>query len=119
MGRTTRFVRTSESGFSLFDGDSELYAVRWSDLEEIFAFKVDVFAHDVIYLGFREARTDEYKEVEEECHGWNALVAEVEKRYAIDPGWWSQVAFPPFETNLTTLWQRMKKSPPPTRGDGD
>ncbi len=85
------------------------YYVRWSNVKEVFAFKLDLLTVDCICLGFHVSQdTGEYTyQVTEEMSGYRELV---EKMQCIYPDhnkdWWTQVAFPAFATNYITIWRR-------------
>ena len=80
--------------------------VRWEAVSRIVAYKVDLFAVDLICLGFSILSEDLMIETTEEDAGWKNLVAEVEARFRVPENWWRTVAFPTFETQWTTLWER-------------
>lgn len=77
--------------------------VEWQSVNKIVAYKVDLFAVDLICLGF--TTTDgRYSEVHEEMADYDKFCEQLESRFALREGWWSEVAFPAFETNLTVIW---------------
>ena len=53
----------------------------------------------------------QYLTATEEQEGWDEMVEALSRRYAIKQGWWTEVAFPAFQTNRTVLWGR--PWPPP------
>lgn len=79
----------------------------WKDVEEIRAFKRDLFSIDLICLAFKREGKDEYVEVHEEMAGYHDLLQALPTRL---PGftlaWFLDVAFPAFETNHQTIWKR-------------
>mgnify|MGYP000982318756 CR=1 FL=1 len=98
-------IRLAPDGFLLEERGGATLRVAWASVKEIFAFKVDLFTHDTIRLGFRLSDDDRRWEVDEDCIGYQELVAEIQRRFDIaDSEWWEKVAFPAFATNRTTLW---------------
>ncbi len=81
----------------------------WESVLEIFAFKVDLFSIDEICIGFRIDDEGTYNEINEEMHGYNELLNFLTVQfYGIKENWFSEVAHPAFETNLTSLWGNKK-----------
>jgi hypothetical protein len=98
-----------EDGFSVSLNDSDATRVDWSSVNEIVAFKHDLFGFDEIYLGFQCECDDRFWWVGEEDIGFKELQATVEQRFdGILEGWWSDVAFPAFKENWTSIWSRSK-----------
>jgi len=79
----------------------------WTAVEEIRAFKRDLFSTDLICLAFKREGKDDYIEVHEEMVGYHDLLEALPNRL---PGftlaWFLDVAFPAFETNHRTIWKR-------------
>jgi len=93
-----------EGGFSYVQRDRETI-VRWSDVKEIFAFKRDIFSYDLICVGFRVSDDGTYWEIDEQMHGYEEVLAALDKAFPeVATRWWQKVAFPAFETNFLTLW---------------
>jgi hypothetical protein len=46
-------VQFTQDGFSILRPDNSVEHVAWASVKGIFAFKIDVFAHDMIRVGFR------------------------------------------------------------------
>jgi hypothetical protein len=112
FGGLRRSPRTGEARVVLTDGGFEVVqygevvcCVRWSEVKEVFAFKLDLLTTDCICLGFRVSDAGDYCRVDEEMPGYAELVEAMPRAL---PGckedWWSPVAFPAFATNLTTVW---------------
>ncbi|MDA0587678.1 MAG: hypothetical protein O2820_05305 [Planctomycetota bacterium] len=99
MGTT---LRTAADGFSIVGGNP--VTVRWQDVVEIVAFKRDLLTRDLICVGFRVVGSEELIETDEEMPGFGKLRADVESRFSLPENWWSEVAFPAFATNMTTIW---------------
>lgn len=97
-----------ERGFSIHRGQQVAH-VDWSNVVEICAYKVDLFGYDEICIDIRVDGTEHFYWVSEEDKGYREFLVELERRYSgIRPesSWWSEVAFPAFVENRTTLWQR-------------
>jgi hypothetical protein len=93
------------AGFSVQTGPGTQTEVHFSDVKEIFAFKRDMFSVDLICLGFRTSEDGSYCEVSEEMSGYEELLGLLNERFGIKlEDWFSKVAFPAFETKLTTIW---------------
>jgi len=77
----------------------------WDSVLEIFAFKRDLFSVDLICVGFRIDNEGVYFEIDEEMQGYKELESFLPTRFKdIDKDWFTDVAFPAFETNLVSLW---------------
>jgi hypothetical protein len=84
-------------------------ALRWADVKEIFAFKDDVFAYDIICLGFRLDDDGTYLKIDEEHEGYKELLAFLPTVFPVArTDWFFEVAFPAFATCLTSLWGEKK-----------
>lgn len=98
-------ISLDPSGFTIEKSGKIAAQISWSDVKEIIAFKRDLFAYDLICLGFRTKDDDTFWEVDEQCIGYNELLAELEKQFpSIRTDWFAQVAHPAFALNRTTLW---------------
>ena len=81
--------------------------LKWDDVNGILAYKRDVFAFDLICLGFVTA--NETVEGHEQMQGWSQLVEQLPSWLPGVPPlseWWERVAQPPFGTSRTTLFDR-------------
>ncbi len=86
-------------------GDSS--ELRWSDVEEVHAYKRDLFTTDLICLAFKKSGREEYYEIHEEMAGYHDLLEALPSRlpeFAVE--WFFTVAFPAFETNHQIIWKR-------------
>jgi hypothetical protein len=98
-------IKLFDDGFTVVEDAKTLFRVRWPDVKEIFAFKLDLLTTDCVCLGFRISETSEYLRVNEEMPGYSALVEEMQRVFPdYNHGWWMQVAFPAFATNFTPVW---------------
>ncbi len=86
-------------------GDSS--ELPWSEVEEVHAYKRDLFATDLICLGFKKSGREEYHEIHEERAGYHDLLKVLPSRlpkFALD--WIFAVAVPAFEANHQIIWKR-------------
>ena len=81
------------------------WEVAWSRVEEVAAWKDDVFAYDIICVGLRTAVDPQYVWCDEEADGWVELIDELDRRFGIGIAWLSRIAQPPFAENRTVLWR--------------
>ena len=88
------------------DARGTLWSLLWRDVDEIAAWKVDCYIHDLVCLGFRVRGEVDYYVCDEQTEGWDDLRRDMEAVFKIDPAKWEQVVKPPMETNLTVLWDR-------------
>ena len=112
--KETREVICDDSGFSVVEHGRTLTRVAWTEVVEVFAFKEDLFTVDEICLGFRVHEDGTFRMVNEDYIGYKELIAGLERRFSgIRTNWFSDVAFPAFAENRTTLWgQPWKESHP-------
>lgn len=97
-------VTVTDAGFRLASGSHEPLDVAWDDVVEIVTFKRDVFAYDVICVGFRLIDTEDLIEVAEDFPGYDHFVKVVGSRFGLAKDWWRNVAFPAFKPNWSTIW---------------
>jgi hypothetical protein len=93
-------VEFDESGFAIAGG---VHAA----VLEVFAYKEDLFSFDVLCFGFRTSGDGSFWTVGEDYDGYQELLVQLPLRFpGIRTDWFSEVAFPAFATNRTTLWGR-------------
>lgn len=100
-------IVTKETGFSVQQGPSKSVEVNWDDVNEIAAFKRDLFTVDMICLAI--GCCDFAIEVNEEMAGWQDFVQKLPDNLPgckSFPEWFLEVAFPAFETNTTVIFKR-------------
>ena len=100
-----------EDGFAVYKGESCFADVKWDDVEEIRAYKIDVFSYDLICFCFGCCDNDSFIEVHEAMEGFRSLQKAVEERYKnLLDDWWSKVSFPAFAANMTTIWEKQNST---------
>ena len=98
-------IHMEESGFSVTEGYKVIFQIKWTDVREVVAYKEDLFAYDVICVGFRLDDTDSYPRVTEEFIHYKELLQELPSEFpGIRTDWFTDVALPAFVPNWTTLW---------------
>jgi len=90
-------------GFQIHDEDHPSEC-RWSDVREIETYKIDLYAHDLICLGFRISDKDEWIELHELHRGFNEVIEFMESRFSLPDNWYEDVMRPAFATNHCVLW---------------
>jgi hypothetical protein len=109
-------IGINENGFHLtIDRRKKKYEeqVKWNEVEEIVAFKRDLFAYDLICLGFKISRDYNTIEVEVNEHmlGFDNLMKAVENQFGVrNEDWFRQVAVPAFAVNMTTIWPKKENT---------
>jgi len=96
-------LRVTSSGF-VSENASASYAIDWTDIVEICAFKIDLFAVDEVRFSL-SLRDGTAIELREEQPGFRALVAALTARFPAVAGWEDKVMQPPFATNMTVLYR--------------
>jgi hypothetical protein len=104
-------IRCDESGFAVIAGGSVssvgVGSLKWNEVRTVLAYKRDLYATDLICLGFTSPVGT--IEVDEEMQGWQQLV---ERLPSLLPGtpplsdWRERVAKPPFASCVTKLFER-------------
>jgi hypothetical protein len=86
-------------------GDS--WELQWREVEEVHAFKRDLFSSDLICLAFKKTGKEEYYEIHEEMAGYHDLLEILPTRLPkFTSDWFSRVAFPAFKGNHRIIWKR-------------
>ena len=116
MTKTTGIIRLEAEGFArCLDREKPshspevelVFKIRWQQIDRIIAYKDDVWAYDIICLGFYiDGNTDQYVFVDEEMEGWNDLTKRLNEVFRISNQWYFDVTFPAFERCERTIWQR-------------
>ncbi len=83
-----------------------VHLIPWRKIEEVHAFKRDLFTVDLICLALKLTDEDGYFEVHEEMHGYHDMLKVLPDRLpGYTESWYSDVAFPAFGTNLRLIWK--------------
>ena len=107
-------VSADEIGYQWFSENGKLRhtaALRWSDVEAVEVFKRDLFTYDLICVQLW-TKEEESVEFDEEDPNWKELMVALPTCL---PGckpwgdWFSEVAFPAFETKLQRVFERNEK----------
>ena len=88
-------------------GKGDASELRWSEVEEVHAYKRDLFTTDLICFAFKKSGTEEYYEVHEVMGGYHDLLEALQShlpKFTLE--WFSDVAFPAFETKRRIIWTR-------------
>lgn len=100
-------VRLEAERVRVFAEDREVGVFDWYQVQSIRAWKQDLFAVDLIWLGFETSGGDDLVCVHGEVDGYKVLIEEMERRCAgLDADWWSRVAFPPFVESPAVVWRQ-------------
>lgn len=92
-----------DAGFRCF-ARRRCHEVRWSDIRLICTYKRDLFAYDLICIGF-ETSSGEFVEIDEQMNGFMAVVKQMEQTFpGIRSDWHRTVMLPAFEPNERVLW---------------
>ncbi|GEM_PF-1450168 len=104
MKKEAARVTTSSEGVVFEAGTRTLWTLRWADIDQVQAFKLDLITHDDVCLELTAARKT--YTIDEETAGWSELLAAIGRQFQIAPDWLSIVVAPVFATNRSVLWDR-------------
>lgn len=88
-------------------GKGDASELPWSEVEEVHAYKRDLFTTDLICLAFKKSGKEEYYEIHEEMGGYHDLLEVLQRRlpkFTLE--WIFDVAIPAFETKRQIIWKR-------------
>jgi hypothetical protein len=106
-------IAIGADGFSVANSDRELASVQWRHIARVLAFKQDWGAYDEICLAIEHGDPLQNLVIGEACDGYQSLLECLELQLPnFRRGWWCDVAFPAFATNLTVLFEREPLSSP-------
>lgn len=98
-------IRLTDDGFSLAKSQREIFSLRWNDIQEIVAFKRDLFTTDLVCFSF--LTSDGSFEVNEEVPGFSSLESALEKELpGFDNTWRYKVIKPAFAPNRTVIYRK-------------
>ncbi len=102
----------NDSGFSVVFHDKKKECnleVKWDKIDEIKAYKRDLFTVDLICWQFHDFKLDRFIEVNEEMAGFHELSKAVNTRFSVEESHcFTKVALPPFDNNMTVIWPNEK-----------
>src|SRR5437870_3687615 len=76
-------------------GKGDPSELRWSEVEEVHAFKKDLFTTDLVCLAFKKSGREEYYQIHEEMAGYHDLLEVLPSRLPkFTMEWLFAVAFP-------------------------
>ena len=84
--------------------------IHWKEVESVSVFKRDLGSFDLLCLAVETS--DCVFEVDEEMDGWESLIASLPDFLpgaAQKQEWWKKVVLPPFATNWTLLYPRLRQ----------
>jgi hypothetical protein len=100
-------VAGDAENLTIRSGNNQCSELRWSNIEEVHAYKVDLFTTDLICLSFKQFDDPEYYEIHEEMAGYRELLKLLPSCL---PGfsleWFPAVAFPAFQANHLVIWRK-------------
>ncbi len=98
-------VKATENAITLEKDTQVLY----ENIISIDVYKRDLMTTDLICLSFNfiEGKEELSLEIHEHMKGYKETIEKLPKYFpTIDQEWFTKVAFPAFETNLTRIWAR-------------
>lgn len=95
----------TEAGFLVGVPNGTTTEILWSDIEQVRAFKLDLFTWDEVRFVFLMS-SGVALEVSEEQPGFAGMLAAAQVHFPSLVGWQTQVIKPAFARNETTLYQR-------------
>jgi hypothetical protein len=93
-------------------GKRDSSELRWAEVEEVHAYKRDLFTTDLICLAFKKLGKEEYYEIHEEMAGYHDLLDTLPRhlpKFTME--WFVSVAVPAFEANHRVIWKRSLSNP--------
>jgi len=100
-------IQTSDDGLEVTWEDGRAEAMKWSEVDRVFTYKVDCFTYDMIWLAFERRGHDEALHIREETEGFQNLMSALGKVFPeVNAEWYVNVMQPAFAENLTVLFER-------------
>ncbi len=98
-----------DTGFNFTDKDRTIF-VAWVDIETIFAFKRDLMTVDQLNIEVFIKNNMRIR-LTEEIDGWFQFIIKIKEVFPIiDKEFDTKLIFPPFETNLTLVYNSIEKT---------
>jgi hypothetical protein len=102
---------TYEDGGFIFQFKSEQQKIKWAEIERLIAYKQDLMTTDEICMDI--VFNNWQATISEETPGWYQFVEKTKLVFPnIPKNWDTEIAQPPFATNLTILYQRQDREMP-------
>lgn len=99
-------IEIKDNGFCI-TLTTQIREVLWEDIEEINAYKKDLFTYDLVCIDI--ILQESVITITEEIKGWENFLEAMNKAYALlDKNWYSKITPSPFETNFTVLYKKAK-----------
>jgi hypothetical protein len=87
--------------------DTEEVRLNWDQIDEIYAYKADLFTTDLICLVIISETQNQAVEIHEEMHGYYDARPYLEAHLSgYSECWFSDVAFPAFVENRKMIWKK-------------
>jgi hypothetical protein len=100
-------LEVTDDEVALFDHRGEIWRFRWANITRVETFKRDLFVVDMICLNFSDDDRRLTYRTHDDMSGFDTLCERLRQHFpSIAVDWWSQVAFPAFETNHCVLYVR-------------
>jgi hypothetical protein len=91
--------------------DNELYLIKWTDIERLQAYKVDLMTTDEICMDI--TFNNRWIMITEETAGWYQFIERIKSALPeINNKWEASVLKSPFEYDLTTIYERVDRKMP-------
>ncbi len=90
--------------------EDKIHLVNWNSIKTILAYKLDVITVDIICLEIF-CENDLIIQINEETKGWYQFIKTTKKQFSkISKSWDVDIIQPPFERNLTLVYDRENRN---------
>lgn len=100
-----RSVELDDKGFRVYREQALVGDVLWSEIVRIDAHKEDLLIVDMIVLTLFTG-DGRFVQVDDDMVGFNIFDEEMPRRFSGMREWFMAVAFPAFERNEMTIWEK-------------
>ena len=101
-------------GFAVVTTRGRRFAVQWTGVKRVVAYKRDLFTTDEICVAFVSGDSSTVQEVSEEWPGFQEMFGPMEKELGISPAWYLEIMTPVFEATPRVLLDRATAATPGT-----
>ncbi len=108
MKKEAARVTTSVDGVVFEAGTRTLWSLRWSDIDQVQAFKLDLIERETVCLELTAGQKS--YTIDDETSGWAELLDATARQFHIATDWLTIVIAPVFATNRSVLWDRRTAS---------